>query len=137
MIQTEYPEHALLQRLLKGGYDAFAAGALAERERSHWPPFARIALLRAEAPDLAAPLRFLAAAAHIAAAHGVSGVRLLGPAPAPMERRAGRYRAQLLLHAASHQPLQKLLSTWMPALEVLKEASRVRWSIDVDPVELF
>jgi primosomal protein N' len=41
------------------------------------------------------------------------------------------------LHAASHQPLQKLLSTWVPALEDLKEASRVRWSIDVDPVELF
>lgn len=137
MIQTEYPEHRLLQMLLKGGYEAFAAGALAEREHSGWPPFARIALLRSEAADLAAPMRFLQAAADIAAAHDVGGVRILGPAPAPMERRAGRYRAQLLLHAATHQPLQKLLSTWVPALESLKEASRVRWSIDVDPQELF
>jgi primosomal protein N' (replication factor Y) (superfamily II helicase) len=64
-------------------------------------------------------------------------VKLLGPAPAPMERRAGRYRAQLLLHAATHQPLQKLLSTWVPELETLTEAKRVRWSIDVDPIELF
>jgi primosomal protein N' (replication factor Y) len=54
-----------------------------------------------------------------------------------MERRAGRYRAQLLLHATDHRPLQRLLSTWVPALESLKEASRVRWSIDVDPLELF
>jgi primosomal protein N' (replication factor Y) len=137
LIQTEYPEHHLLQLLLKGGYSAFAEGALAEREHSHWPPFARIALLRAEAADLAAPMRFLQAAADIAAAHGLRGVRLLGPAPAPMERRAGRYRAQLLLHAATHQPLQRLLSSWIPALETSAESKRVRWSIDVDPIELF
>ena len=53
LIQTEYPEHPLLTLLLTGGYAAFAAGALTEREQSGWPPFARIALLRAEAntPD--------------------------------------------------------------------------------------
>jgi primosomal protein N' (replication factor Y) len=137
LIQTEYPEHGLLQLLLKGGYENFAAGALGEREHSAWPPFARIALLRSEAADLGAPMRFLHAAADIAAAHAVRGVRILGPAPAPMERRAGRYRAQLLLHAATHQPVQRLLSTWIPALESLQEAKRVRWSIDVDPIELF
>ncbi len=137
LIQTEYPEHRLLQLLLSGGYEAFAAGALAERESSAWPPFARIALLRSEATDLGAPMQFLQAAADLASAHGIRGVRIWGPAPAPMERRAGRYRAQLLLHAATHQPLQKLLSTWVPALEGLKEANRVRWSIDVDPGELF
>jgi primosomal protein N' (replication factor Y) len=137
LIQTEYPEHRLLQLLLRGGYEQFAAGALTEREQSGWPPFARIALLRSEAADLAAPIRFLQVAADIAAAQGLRNVRILGPAPAPMERRAGRYRAQLLLQADTHQPLQRLLSTWIPALESLKEASRVRWSIDVDPVELF
>ena len=63
-------------------------------------------------------------------------MQLLGPAPAPMERRAGRYRAQLLLHAATHSPLQKFMSAWLPALEALPEARRVRWSIDVDAVEL-
>jgi primosomal protein N' (replication factor Y) (superfamily II helicase) len=137
LIQTEYPEHPLLKLLLTGGYEAFAEGALSERERSGWPPFARIALLRSEATDLASPMRFLHAAADIAAAQDVRGVRILGPAPAPMERRAGRYRAQLLLQATTHQPLQKLLSSWLPAIEVLKDAQRVRWSIDVDPVELF
>jgi primosomal protein N' (replication factor Y) len=137
LIQTEYPEHRLLQLLLKGGYEAFAAGALAEREHSTWPPFARIALLRSEAADISAPMRFLQCAADVAAAQGVRAVRILGPAPAPMERRAGRYRAQLLLHAPTHQPLQRLLSSWIPAIEVLPEAKRVRWSIDVDPLELF
>ena len=50
LIQTEYPEHPLLQQLVTGGYDAFAAAALVEREQAHWPPFARVAVLRAEAP---------------------------------------------------------------------------------------
>jgi primosomal protein N' (replication factor Y) (superfamily II helicase) len=136
LIQTEYPGHPLLKLLLEGGYEAFAAGALQEREQSEWPPFARIALLRAEAATALAPMKFLRAA--LAAAHRetVHGVQLLGPAPAPMERRAGRYRAQVLLHAASHSPLQKLMSTWLPALETLPEARRVRWSIDVDALDL-
>lgn len=137
LIQTEYPDHALLTLLLSGGYEAFASGALIERERSGWPPFSRIALLRAEATAPGAPLKFLQAALAAAGQHSVRGVKLLGPAPAPMERRAGRHRAQLLLHAATHSPLQKFMSTWLPTLETLPEAKRVRWSIDVDALELF
>lgn len=136
LIQTEYPDHPLLTLLLQGGYEAFATGALTEREQSSWPPFARIALLRAEATQAAAPMKFLHAAAALAKDRSVRGVRILGPATAPMERRAGRYRAQLLLHATTHTPLQRLMSEWIPALEVLPEARQVRWSIDVDPVEL-
>jgi primosomal protein N' (replication factor Y) (superfamily II helicase) len=136
LIQTEYPEHPLLKLLLAGGYEAFAAGALQEREQSEWPPFARIALLRAEAATALAPMKFLRAALAIAGDHPMRDVQLLGPAPAPMERRAGRYRAQVLLHAATHSPLQKFMSTWLPALEALPEARRVRWSIDVDALDL-
>ena len=136
LIQTEYPEHPLLKLLLEGGYEAFAAGALQEREQTEWPPFARIALLRAEASTALAPMKFLRAALASAPREALRGVQLLGPAPAPMERRAGRYRAQLLLHAATHSPLQKFMSTWLPALETLPEARRVRWSIDVDALDL-
>lgn len=137
LIQTEYPGHPMLNLLLNGGYDAFAAGALQEREQSGWPPYARIALLRAEAPQPEAPRRFLQAALAAAREQTVREVRLLGPAPAPMERRAGRHRAQLLLHAPTHQPLQRLLAVWIPVLETLPAARHVRWSIDVDPAELF
>ena len=66
-----------------------------------------------------------------------SQVEVLGPASAPMERRAGHYRGQLLLHAATHAPLQRLFAAWLPALEALPDARRVRWSLDVDPLELF
>ena len=65
------------------------------------------------------------------------GFEVLGPAAAPMERRGGHYRAQLLARAASHGPLQRMLAVWLPSIEVLPEARRVRWSIDVDPSELF
>jgi len=159
LIQTEYPDHPLLTMLLSGGYEAFAEGALQERERSGWPPFARIALLRAEAPAPALAMQFLRAAREAAQACGdqasgdqvyglqvsaggtkkgaTNGLTLLGPAPAPMERRAGRFRAQLLLQAPTHGPLQKFLGAWLPVLETLPEGRRVRWSIDVDAQELF
>ena len=137
LIQTEYPDHPLLVKLLQGGYDTFAAGAIEERAMCHWPPFVRLALLRAEATSLSVPMGFLQAALSTGRRHAVRGVKLLGPAPATMERRAGRHRAQLLVHAESHAALQRFLHSWIPTLEALPSAKRVRWSIDVDPVELF
>ncbi len=136
LIQTEYPDHPLLQRLLQDGYSGFARAALHEREQAHWPPYTRIALLRAEATDLGTAMRFLQLAQR-AALKQHRKVRILGPAPAPMTRRAGVHRAQLLLHAATPGPLQNLLAGLLPELEALPEAKRVRWSVDVDPIELF
>jgi primosomal protein N' (replication factor Y) (superfamily II helicase) len=135
IIQTEYPEHPLLARLLTGGYAAFAQQALREREQAQWPPYSRLALLRAEAPNMQHALDFLRAVRMLAGSR--SGVRVLGPVPAPMQRRAGRFRAQLLLQAASPAPLQKLLAQSLPAVEELPQSKRVRWSVDVDPIELF
>ena len=137
LIQTEYPEHPLLAQLVTGGYDAFASAALEERQQARWPPFARVAVLRAEAAQREAPLAFLDRARELAESMLTAGVEVLGPAAAPMERRAGHYRAQLLLHAPTHSPLQRLFGRWLPTVEELPEARRVRWSLDVDPLELF
>jgi primosomal protein N' (replication factor Y) len=137
LIQTEYPEHPLLTQLVTGGYAAFASAALIEREQAGWPPFARVAVLRAEAPGREAPLAFLDEARALAGQCSAGSVELLGPAAAPMERRAGHYRAQLLLHASSHSPLQRLLAQWVPLLESAPTARKVRWALDVDPLELF
>jgi len=137
LIQTEYPEHPLLAQLIAGGYDAFAAAALDERRAAKWPPFARLAVLRAEAARREPPFAFLDRAREISESMAGTEIEVLGPAAAPMERRAGLYRAQLLLHAPSHGPLQRLLAHALPMLEALPEARRVRWSLDVDPLELF
>ena len=136
LIQTHQPDHPLLNTLINKGYAQFAQAALAEREQAALPPYTHHALLRAEAIDAERPLHFLHDAAQ--ASHGLAtAVELLGPVPAPMERRAGRYRAQLLLQASTRPPLRRFLERWLPLLETLKSARKVRWSLDVDPMDLF
>ncbi|UCE88239.1 MAG: primosomal protein N' [Pseudomonadota bacterium] len=137
LIQTHHPDHPLLQALINDGYHAFAEALLAEREETSFPPCSHLALLRAEAPGREAPLVFLEAARESAEALAADGVSLFGPLTAPMERRAGRYRAQLLLQSDQRAALHRLLARWAPALEALKSGRRVRWSLDVDPMEMF
>jgi len=136
LLQSQYPDHPLLQRLLTSGYREFADAALTEREEAAWPPFTYLALLRAEASAMEAPLNFLRAA-RAKAEQFAMPVTLLGPAPAPMQKRAGRFRAQLLLQAKGRGPLQSLLRPWVEQLAELPAAKKVRWAIDVDPGELF
>jgi primosomal protein N' (replication factor Y) len=64
-------------------------------------------------------------------------VELLGPLPAPMPRRAGFQRAQLVLSATRRPLLHAALQAALPAIRVLPEARKVRWSLDVDPVDLY
>jgi primosomal protein N' (replication factor Y) len=137
MIQTEYPEHPLLQDLISNGYEGFAAGALTEREAAHWPPFGRLALLRASGTSAAAALEFLREARECAATVATSApARLLGPVPASMARRAGRHYAQLLVETTARGELHRFLEQWLPLVERLPGARRVRWAIDVDPLDI-
>ncbi len=136
-IQTLFPDHPLLQVLVREGYERFADAALAERQAAHWPPYSYLAMLRAEAPGREPALAFLASARAAGEALNMQEVRLLGPAPAPMEKRAGRYRAQLLVETATRPRLQRFLAEWRELVAGLPEAGRTRWSLDVDPVELF
>ncbi len=137
LIQTHHPEHPLLQVLLQEGYPGFAREALAARQAAGLPPFAAMALLRAEAIDPQASTSFLQQALDQAAPLARDGVAVHGPLPAPMERRAGRTRAQLVVLAPRRGPLQRLLGAWIPQLQALPGARRVRWSVDVDPVDTF
>ena len=137
-IQTHHPEHPLFMRLLRGDYAAIAAELLAERRAARLPPFGHQALLRAEATDAEAPAAFLTAVATLAEPLlGDGHVQVHGPVPAPMERRAGRYRAQLLFEAGARAPLHALLDALAPMLGRLPQARLVRWSLDVDPQDLY
>jgi primosomal protein N' (replication factor Y) len=135
LIQTEYPEHPLLTSLLAEGYDGFARTALAERDAAGWPPFAHVAALRTSATTLEAATDFLQRARQLV--RPPRGLKLLGPAPAAMARRAGRYHAQLLLESRDRATLHRALATWVPQVETLKMPRELRWSLDVDPLELF
>jgi primosomal protein N' (replication factor Y) len=137
MIQTAFASHPFWHELLQGGYARVAASALAEREKAAWPPFSRLALLRAAATRRQDTHDFLDAARHKAEGINAEGVRILGPVTAPMERRAGRYRAQLLFQSRNRQPLHRLLQELCEDFEASVSSRRVRWSLDVDPIELF
>ena len=136
LIQTEFPDHPLLVSLLAAGYDGFAHAALEERSQAAWPPFSRLAALRDSAPTAAAALGFLSEARRLAR-RPPPGVRLLGPVPAAMAKRAGRYHAQLLVECRERQRLHAFLDEWLPQVEQHRSARGVRWSLDVDPIELF
>ncbi|MES9858088.1 MAG: primosomal protein N' [Sedimenticola sp.] len=137
VVQTRHPDHPLMQLLIREGYSAYAVEALAERRETRFPPYSYHALLRAEGPKEGAPREFLDEAAALAGQLVEQGVELWGPVPAPMERRAGRFRAHLLIQSDRRSVLQRLLSQCIPQLSKLKSSRRVRWSIDVDPQEMF
>jgi primosomal protein N' (replication factor Y) len=137
LIQTCHPEHPLLQLLITQGYPAFARAALAERRTAQMPPVTSMALLRAEAPAADTAMGFLASVQQRISAAGLPGVEVWGPVPATMERRAGRFRAQLLLQSGRRGDLQHLLSTLVRELAQTREARQVRWSVDVDPVDTY
>jgi primosomal protein N' (replication factor Y) len=136
MIQTEFPEHPLLNRLINEGYESFAASALAERREAEWPPYSRLALLRAEARDNAALDAFLRAAAVAGQALHEIAVKIRGPAAALIARRADHYRAHLLIETALRPTLQHFLGRWLPKIDALPKPAGLRWSIDVDPLEV-
>lgn len=137
VIQTRHPDHPLMQTLLRQGYGAFARESLVERRAAGLPPYSHQALLRAESHNADEPARFLEQALELAQPHARKGMEFWGPVPAPMERRAGRYRAHLLIQADRRNQMQQLLPAWIPELAKVRLARRVRWSIDVDPQEMF
>jgi primosomal protein N' (replication factor Y) len=140
-IQTLFPDHPLLTKLVAEGYGPFASAAMAERQSAGWPPYSYLALTRAEAVQRKDAFKFLDEARDLAAqlinSGRFAGVRWLGPASAPMERRSGRYRGQLLIQADTRAKIQRFLAAWRPALDELKSARKTRWSLDIDPTELF
>ncbi|MFZ9085368.1 MAG: primosomal protein N', partial [Steroidobacteraceae bacterium] len=95
----------------------------------------RLALLRADATQRESLFGFLDRARSLTEDLGPD-VRVLGPAAAAMERRAGRYRGQLLVESAQRASLQRMLSIWLQRLAQLKTPGGLRWSMDVDPLEL-
>jgi len=139
-VQTWHPRHPLFAALAKHDFAAFAASQLRDREGAGLPPFASLALLRAEARDVVMATAFLHAAARLAAAAPeAAGVMVYPPVPPPISRVAGVERMQMLIESRSRAALQRFLSVWVPQLTPLAKetAHRVlRWAVDVDPLAI-
>ncbi|MEZ5535115.1 MAG: primosomal protein N' [Thiolinea sp.] len=135
ILQTTQPEHPVLLTLLQHGYHPFARQLLEERRRWHYPPFGYQALIRATAKDMDAALDTLADIRSIMLQYATD-VTLMGPVPAPMEKRAGKYRAQLLVQAKDRKARHNCLKYLTQQEKNISNKRGVRWSIDIDPVEL-
>ncbi|MEJ2130182.1 MAG: primosomal protein N' [Gammaproteobacteria bacterium] len=135
VLQTHHPDHPTVAALATGDYHAFALGALTERRQARLPPYAHMAMLRAEAQDLGRPLEFLHQLKH-----GMSvpaGLEVVGPLPSPMQRKAGRHRCQMVLLSSRRSMLRHALEHLRDAAQSHPSRRRVRWSIDVDPLDTF
>ena len=135
MIQTHFPEHPFLNALTRRDYHTFARMLLDERRSTGLPPFSCLALLRAESFEQKLPFQFLTAARTLLD-NIEQPVQIFGPFPAPVEKRAGKFRFQLLLQSDTRPALQKVLQPWVRQLDDLKEGKKIRWSVDVDPQEM-
>jgi primosomal protein N' (replication factor Y) len=133
LIQTAFPDHPLFRALQRHDFDGWAASQLAERQLAGFPPFVYQAMLRAEGRQEAEVYRFLNDARNAGAAlrHEVD---ILGVVPAALPRRANHIRAQLLIQGVQRKRLQQFLRAWQPLLDALP-AQKLRWSLDVDPLE--
>ncbi len=140
LIQTGYPEQLVYQALLRHDYPGFARHALRERESTGLPPYAYQALLTAEARELALALAFLQEARALPESTGAFGTQTAitryDPVPLRVVRVANVERAQLLVESLHRPALQAFLATWSTLLPRLANAHRVRWQLEVDPLEI-
>ncbi len=135
LIQTEYPEHPLYAALAAHDYPGFAAALLEERAQAGFPPYAFQAMLRAEAPAMADAIAFLTTACALPVARAHPEVALYDPVPMKLSRLASLERGQLLAESPSRPALQAFLPRWREAIEGIKAPSRLRWHLEVDPLE--
>lgn len=137
LVQTYNPEALPIAAMLQNDFEGFSARELERRRLLQWPPTARLAAIRLEATDAercARAARQLAEAASRAMPPPSHGVRLLGPAPAPITRIKGKTRWQLVVKGPTHAALAGPLDAIERALAEVP--SSVKVVIDVDPAAM-
>ncbi|MGC1183361.1 primosomal protein N' [Legionella sp.] len=133
LIQTHLPDHPLLNLLIQKGYEQFAEALLMTRQQAKLPPFHYLAVIRAQGKCSGNVLKFLHATKAQMQNHAL---RVMGPAPAPLPRKAGQYRMQLLIKSPSRKVLRASLTQVREWLTINKLSNGVRWNVDVDPMDL-
>lgn len=134
ILQTHYPDHPLLLTLLEQGYAGYALKLLEERRLAGFPPYGQLLLVRAEARSMEQAEEFLRSIKQQLAAD--SPVQYVGPLPAPLQRKSGRYRAQLLVISHSRSAAQRAGDAIAGLAQTLPAGKRLRWSLDVDPMDM-
>jgi primosomal protein N' (replication factor Y) len=136
LIQTEQPQHEFWKNLIQQGYQNTAEELLQQRIEMAMPPAGSLCVIRAEDKDQSLAMLFLTEVLAVFNSTPQQEVIVMGPVPAIMEKKAGRYRAQLLLTTIKRRHLHQLLDHHINTISALKLSRKVRWSIDIDPVDL-
>ena len=132
-IQTHQPKHPLLLHLLQHGYLSFADQLLSMRQQSCLPPYANLAIFCVEDQSKA---KVQALLTQFVRMHASQTVEVLGPVPASMPKRAGRYRFQVMLRSTNRRALHQLLCRAVAWFRNHKNVKSIKWSLDVDPIEI-
>jgi len=134
LIQTAFPNNPVFEGVKKHNYEIFAQTLLQERGQMGLPPFCFSAILRVESKKLKYGEQFVNDAANYAESLSKKVV-IYDPVRPPLERLKGYERFQLFIQANARKDLQNLLRQWSAYLRQYPLANRVKWSIDVDPIE--
>ena len=137
LVQTHYPDHPALQAMLTVGYGDQARAILAQRQAAGMPPAGQLVILRTDCSDSACGEQFLQTVRSQTEPALPPGARLIGPLPAPMQRRAGKYRCQLILLAPDRRAAQLAAGMLVARAETVPARRGLKWSIDVDPLDLY
>ena len=135
LVQTYQPNNPVLRRILDQGYAAYAAIARNERRQVGLPPYSAMAVIRAESRAPERPLAFLGEAREKLQSFAAADIEMSYPIPALMERKAGRTRALIAIKSLKRSAVHEFLAQAVPILETTAKKNRVRWIVDVDPLE--
>lgn len=134
-LQTLRPDHPLLNTLLESGYRSFAKQTLKERKAAWMPPYRYAALLRCESKDQELNQNFLQEHAQALRQASENSIDIWGPIPAPMERKAGRYQAHMVLLSKDRARMHFYIRQWWQNVWHNKPHG-MKLSLDIDPQEL-
>jgi len=134
LIQTAFPNNPVFEGIKNNNYEIFARTLLQEREQMGLPPFSFTAILRVESKQLKYGEQFVNDAAKYAESLS-NKVVIYDPVRPSIEKLKGYERFQLYIQANTRKDLQNLLRKWVAYLRQYPLANRVKWSVDVDPIE--
>jgi primosomal protein N' (replication factor Y) (superfamily II helicase) len=137
IIQTHYPDHPILHSILSDSYATQAQTILGKRQAVGMPPVGFLAMFRTDAADAQMGERFLQQLRRRAEPKLPRETRLIGPLPSPMQRRAGKFRSQMMLTATSRKSAQIAARHLVGIAQTLPTPGGIKWTIDVDPQDVF
>jgi primosomal protein N' (replication factor Y) len=137
LLQTHYPDHPAMRAMLDLPYHEQSRDMLRRRRATGMPPEGQLVLLRTDCADAEWGEQFLRDLRRLAEPALPRGTALVGPLPSPMPRRAGMFRCQLMLTAGDRRGAGQAAAHLVACAETLPQRRGLKWSIDVDPQDIF